>query len=295
MKDNMDILLEKALTPDMEPGTELNNKILNGSKERKKHMGYKLAKVAAVLLGVALASPLAIYAAEVFKNKVTVTDHAVSVGNPDYIIDEAIAEPLEDIPVEKVDHVEGDDTVNWLYKDVEKHNEVNIVTSYTYETYEQALADANMANWFSKSYELNGYAYYSILEFGENIEYSIDAEFKYNQGVFSITNSRMTGNVADDMAYSIGLSNTGNIRNYTSPSGMEFTLVDETTEDEDGKVVKTYVIISYDDYNGFIEFVNLSEEEIHQILDTMLFAVEDDEIQENPEEEITEEPENTEE
>ena len=82
--------------------------------------------------------------------------------------------------------------------------------------------------------------------------------------------SVMSGNVAADCAISIRLENTNNKRTYISPSQIEFTLVDEITTDDGGTLTKTFVMISYNNCSGYIAFVDLTEDEIHQILDTFV-------------------------
>ncbi len=84
-----------------------------------------------------------------------------------------------------------------------------------------------------------------------------------------ISENRYTGNYEADAANIIRLENTGNERTYKNAAGTEYTLVDEIIESEEGKEVNTYVMISYDKYNGFISFKNLADSNIHHILDTV--------------------------
>lgn len=289
MKDNMDILLDKALKPDIEPEMELNEKILNSVKHKKKSLSYKLARVAAVVFGIALVSPLAIYAANSIKNKVTVLDHGISVGGEgDYVIsDEDLAEPWEDIEVEVVDYVEGDETVKWLSKRVERTSENCTNIYYAYDNYLDAIADAGLDNWFNTTYEMSESVTYVHTDAGNFEQFCVDAILKYNDGVISICESKMTGNVSENAGYGLGLANTGNVRTYTSSHGLEFTLVDEV---KDG-VTTTYVAIYYDCYYGYISFNGLSEEEIHQVLDTVNVSVvvkESETTEETEVEEVTE-------
>ncbi len=288
MKDNMDILLEKALKPDIEPDMELNEKILNGVKHKKKSLSYKLARVAAVVCGIALVSPVAIYAANAIKNsKVEVSDHGISVGGQgDYAIsDEDLAQPWEDVETEEIEFVEGDETVKWLTKRVEVVSGTYTNTYYAYDNYLDAITDAGLDNWFNTTYEMNESVTYIHTDGGDFQDFCVDASLKYNDGNFFVSESKMTGNVAEDASFGLCLTNTGNERTYTSSQGLEFTLVDEVKDGE----TTTYVIIYYDYYRGYISFSNLSEEEIHQVLDTVNVSV----VVKEPE--ATEEVESTEE
>lgn len=274
MKDKMDNLLEKALQPNDSPDAELNEKIIEMGTKVRKHkpesMAMKLARTAAVVLGVISLGSVTVYAANKVIKNVLVTDHAISVGNPDYIDDAAIAKDEEIPPIENVLHEEGDASVKWLTKDVQVVGGYATNTYYAYPDYVTAISDAGLDNWFREKFEDASDVTYVLTETEDYTDKSVNASYYYHDGSFFVSESIMTGNVAEDVASSIKLKNTNNVREYTSASGYVFTLVDEISEGEEGTITTTYVMIAYDDYYGYISFNDLSDEEIKGILDTVI-------------------------
>ena len=165
MKDNMDDLLEKALKPSAEPSAELNASILNNAKQkRNKNIWYSVPKAAIAVLVFALLCPIGVYATNLFLKTVMVTDHTMTVGNTEYYNEKDILDAMyfdEEVTAEKVSHEEGNTSVKWITKDVEKFDETLTCTSYQYDDYKALLADSKMPNWFSKDYELRANAIYT--------------------------------------------------------------------------------------------------------------------------------------
>lgn len=274
MKDNMDVLLKKALEPDMEPSKELNNKVLESIRQKsekttKVKKVMRLPRAAAVIIAICCVAPIGVYAANKVIKKVFVTDHAISVGNPDYVDDEAIASPDEAVAIENVSHEEGDGTVKWLTKDVEIVNGHATNTYYAYKDYDTAVKESGLDTWFNTAYENDGNVIYVVTETQDVVNKCINGSFKYGEGTFFISEEIMTGNVADDVTSSVQLQNTSNKRDYTAASGEVFTLVDQITNDGTEDITTTFVMVAYDDYYGYISFDNLKDEEIHNILDTV--------------------------
>ena len=243
-------LLGKALRPVYEPSEELNQKILAGEKKSEGNIyknglrkWYVLPKAAAIALAVVCVGSGGVYAAVKALKKPVVTDHAISVGNED---------------------------TAWIFKSVSEVNGYT-TTSYTYDSYTAALKDAGMGIKFTKEYELSSDgAYFSTTEGDGYSTKCISATFIYNEGCFSVNQDISSGNIAEDAAYSIKLQNTSNEREYSSTSGTEYYLVDEIAAEDNEDVVTTYVMLSTDNTNGYISFKGLSEDEMHEVLDTVL-------------------------
>ncbi len=293
MKDNMDHLLKKAFPANMEASADLNADILakaGQSRKKTKKAGFALAGAAAIILAVLCVTPVGVYATNLIIEKVFVTEHTISVGNPEYVVDEDIYNHSEEVEVSDLGYEEGDESVNWLTKRVNVVNGYATNTYYTYADYATALLDAKLDNWFNKTYENAESVTYVITETSDTVTYDVTVWYPYGDGTFHFSESIMTGNVAEDMAYSLSLRNTGNKRDYISPiSDIEFTLVDEITEDEDSERVRTYVVIAYDEYHGYICFEDLTEDEIHEILDTVVIPSDGEEAAPEPSTEAEEE------
>lgn len=275
MKDNMDILLEKALQPNEVPRVELNASILEKAKRRrKKNMWYGVPKVAVAALVFALLCPIGVYATNLILKQVLVTEHTMTVGDTEYFNEKDIVDSMnstEEVKTDIVSHEEGNANVKWLTKDVQKLNGLVTNTYYTYDDYKAMLEDTKMPNWFSKDYELSENASYVNTKDDTIEEDAISATFKYGEGEgrihLSVT-KRIKG-FAENVSSSLYLTNTGNKRTYKNVDGVEFTLVDEVRESGETKVTRTYVVIAYDMYDGHIFFENLTEEQMHEVLDTI--------------------------
>lgn len=270
-------LLGKALRPVYEPSEELNQKILAGEKKSEGNIymnglrkWYVLPKAAAIALAVVCVGSVGVYAAVKALKKPVVTDHAISVGNEDYIDDDAISRTEEPVTTNILATEAGNEDTAWIFKSVSEVNGYT-TTSYTYDSYTAALKDAGMGIKFTKEYELSSDgAYFSTTEGDGYSTKCISATFIYNEGCFSVNQDISSGNIAEDAAYSIKLQNTSNEREYSSTSGTEYYLVDEIAAENNEDVVTTYVMLSTDNTNGYISFKGLSEDEMHEVLDTVL-------------------------
>ncbi len=63
---------------------------------------------------------------------------------------------------------------------------------------------------------------------------------------------------------------TSDKRIYISKADHEYTLIDHVTGEGDATDTITYVLISYGENVGFLGFNNMTEDEIKQVLDTVL-------------------------
>ena len=274
MNDNvLDERLRSLLKPDIEPDEELNEIILKKASEtvrKKRGVKYFLPRVAAAVLIMAAAGTGGVYAANYILDKVKVIDGGMYVGNDDYMSEDTFSDSTEEVKVEDIDEVKPGPNDKWISKKSNLVSGVYRNDYYTYSDYKTMIDDTDFDNIFtSEPLTLNS-AIYTVTDLGDDTkEYSIDVIFadENNREVFLYL-SYMTGNVADDSVFSVPLIDGENERVYTSKSGLEFTLVDSKKYD-DSDEVKTSVLISYDRYRGSIDFTNLSEDEIHDVLDTI--------------------------
>lgn len=224
------------------------------------------AKIAATTLITLGILSVTVYASVLVFRNAFVQDHSISVGNQDYVIDSAIATITDDIestiPTASTEHFDGGADVNWTSKNIEKYDSGIINTYYYYDSIGKALLDYEFDSWvYSLPDDAESVSVWEMV-WDDYKSTDISAEFSYGSGTFRITDSFSEGNVADDAAYVVALSNTSNERVYRSSGGIDFTLVDEVSD-----VTQTYVMLSRDKYNGYISFKGLSEDEIHQVLD----------------------------
>ena len=115
----MDSVLSEALRPTFSPASELNRQLLSGEaqsdgsrqKAAIKKM-YLLPKVAAIVLAVLCVGGAGVYAAtKLLAPKVT--EHAVSVGNTEYVDDAAIARTEEPVTTKEISSEQGTADTPW--------------------------------------------------------------------------------------------------------------------------------------------------------------------------------------
>lgn len=162
---------------------------------------------------------------------------------------------------------ESDDGVSWK----ESTPDVQIITQYKYANYATAGREHNLPALFSKTYTQDGtitleeYRHQSENEaFSKNLQ----GDYQYEGGHFSVN---MTKDCDWDGQDSISAVITStepvkNQREYTASSGYSFKLSDDT---ELG-TLRTTTLISYNEYNIILSFFDLSDEEIHEILDSVI-------------------------
>lgn len=296
----LDIMLSNVLKPSFSPDESLNMKLkemLRGKdndgtggtgsqnsnmKAAKKTLKKNTSPVKAfiraaiVILAIASIGTVGVYAANYFLKKTTVYDHGISVGNQDYVNDEDLAEPWEEVPEENQGTFEGGPDDKWDTKEVVLTNGVYQNSYYTYSTYEKAIEDTCIDNIFSEPIGTPVSICYveTIEQPGSDAtqiryeNYELDSSFDCNGKSVFVSQSKSKG-VAEDSSYSVILKKSGNERNYTSKSGIEFTLVDDVGAKPEGGS-RTYVMISYYRVSGYMSFDDMTDSEIHEILDKVV-------------------------
>lgn len=157
---------------------------------------------------------------------------------------------------------DSEDAVNWT-----PFIQTNHVTEYRYEDYYTAVLDAGFEQLFSENYK--GETIYYIYEHtdeyseGEPADFSISGSYVCGNGSFNI--SQYPGN-EENTAFAVITNETGNNREYVSSTGCLFALTDD--RDESGQVL-THTLVACDNYFLTLEFSNMSEDEIHGVLETV--------------------------
>ena len=159
-----DIVLKNVLKPDILPGDELNQMLLDrvhgsthtdnkSSDTRKKSrntVNY-LLRAAAIALVVSCIGGIGVYAANYILKKTTVYEHGISVGNQEYNNDEALTEPAEEVTEIKEGTFKGGPDDKWFTKNVLITGGAYRNTYYDYSDYETAVDDIDFNSLFSES------------------------------------------------------------------------------------------------------------------------------------------------
>ncbi|MBR3507784.1 MAG: hypothetical protein IKO03_03190 [Lachnospiraceae bacterium] len=251
-------------------GNGMTGKDMTGKGIKGRAFQRNLPKAAAIVLAILVIGTGTVYAAGYIYNKIIVTDHGVSIGNEEYIIDEELAKPVEYAPVEEVATQEPGEGDQWLSMKKEKVSGQFFNTYYTYPDYQTAIGDTRFESLFSelpgKKQGVFDSVIYSITEEdGDVISYSLDACFDLEDKIFCTHQMMADEGFTEDDAFGVSMQQTGNVRTYLSGSGTEFTLVDDLE-----RVQYTIVLISREKDLGYLSFQGFSEEEIHHILDAVI-------------------------
>lgn len=90
------------------------------------------------------------------------------------------------------------------------------------------------------------------------LDKSLFIQFRYGGGDVVINDSHGEVNY-----FELGLvGETENPREYVNSNGISFTIVDDS-----GIEGTSYVLISYDNHTGFIWFLDMDDDQIHDVLD----------------------------
>ena len=300
-----DELLKSALDPSATASHQLNQSILkaceNNGKAVKRY-GKKiktmrfLPRVAAFLLIVSLGGAITVYAATHLFRKVNVSDFVVTTDNisQDKVkamtVDKAkeeFGEELLEFSEEVVKEEKPGEGDPWIKKQ-EIVNKVGsreyTVERYFYDDYMKAEEAEGFVPLFkdTEGFLQRGMgAYETYCQIFKSEDNTIDPDGKmlfsmmgYKGGMFDIQYF-----VNDSEGFSMasaGEVKYENKRSYVSESGLEFDLWDFSWGNElsSGELeyipVMTQTIISYGNTNIIISFRELSDEQIHMILDKII-------------------------
>ncbi|HAH18212.1 MAG TPA: hypothetical protein DCL29_04300 [Eubacterium sp.] len=178
---------------------------------------------------------------------------------------------------------EGTDKDGWEYRELDVSDGGYANVRYYYDSYQEAIEASGLHNILSKDYkrmDREGTICYTDIISLEGtqklLERSVDAKFQYKNGFVFLTQDYDNHNM-EDMSFTDGaLQNPTNERVYTSKSGIKFTLRDGTTcypaydDEEQVKCTRTSILSDKRKYIITIELRGLSEDEMHEVLDTVV-------------------------
>lgn len=295
MDNNIDRLLKKSLEADYKPDERLDEELLyyfqndKRKNEDDKKVNIRMHKLkkdakraafirmaqsaaAAILVFIILGSGTA-YAVNAIMEKARVTEHGMSVGNEEYISDEDLAEPLDDVDVDVIGEEEPGPDDKWISKRTEVVSGTYQNVYYTYQDYTTMIEDTPFESVFKEIPGEESSSEYVITDLDEvTREYSMGTIFNVGDGEVYLNLDYIEGNVAEDAAFGISLGSTSNEREYVTGSGINFTLADSVKDTGEGEEAVTTTLISYKKYRGSIQFIGLDEEEIYNVLDNVDFS-----------------------
>lgn len=264
-------------------------------KEReKKAMKIKkhLAKAAAIMLIVSISGGTAYAAVSYFKSTqhfdhgLATSDIASEENTTSQFSDVRL--PDKDTEVEVLSTETGNEKTAWLSKETRQETnygytsddginwkadtpDIQIITKYQYSDYAAAKEEHGLPELFSKTYNLIGNV--TLEEYRHKSEEQVfsknlQADYKYENGSFTINMEKDCQWNGEDSEIAVITSTepVKNQREYTASNSYCFKLSDDT---EFG-TVRTTTLISYKEYHIILSFFDLSDEEIHEILDSIV-------------------------
>jgi len=265
---------------------------LKERKSEKMKLKKKIFKVAAALLIIGVTGSTAYAAVQHFRNVQQmeyglITESAdVNVGaNGDSSMENSLLSDAK-VSTDILSTESGSEGMKWISKEVRKEThstyysddrinwkeEENVVdvTEYTYKDYETAYQDTNMPNIFNNVYTLNGNVQYTEYIHEEDTAANMAelvSNFKYANGEFTLDKQKNLNwdGIEVDNAVITSTTPSTNQREYISDNGNLF----ELSDDIETGVTRTTVLVSYDEYSDILTFINLSDDEIHKILDSI--------------------------
>ena len=291
---SIDSRLKNALSPSYVPGEDINSALIEKLRmtDRDKSETIKrlkdarrpvswMIKAAIFFLILSVAGTGGVMAASYLLKESNVTEHGITVNGT--IDDKELAEEWEDVPEEHLGTEESTDTL-WYSKEEVLTNGMYHNAYFSYHTYEDAVSDTIFDNIFSEPVGTPTSMTYVETRVmsgdkpsdGEPMEQALTAIFDYKGHRVYLSQSYMPG-ASVDSTYSVCLIESANTRHYISAQGIDFTLVDDLrtgfVPEEEGDPdpdVRTYVMLSYDKFNGFICFDDMEDADIHDILDKIV-------------------------
>lgn len=261
--------------------------------ESSMNMKRNISKVAALLLVLGFSGGVVHGASEYFKN-VEHMKYGLTTNNK-YIDTETVNKSIENNKlsddneeIQIISTEKGDGNVLWETKEVRQEASIGYIsddgiewkestpdivdiTEYSYKNYSKAIKDTGFKGLFTKSFEQEGYSIYTQYRRGVtngNDRDNLISNFKYSNGSFKVDESRVLdwdGTELDTVVISSSSEGVKNQREYISKNGHMFKLSDDNETGE----LRTTVLVSYDEYTAIITFFELSDNEIHEILDTI--------------------------
>lgn len=261
--------------------------------EKSMNMKRNLLKAAALLLALGFSGGVVHGASEYFRNvehmKYGLATNNKNIDTEDVnnsIENNKLTEDNEEIQI--ISTEKGGDDVLWETKEVRQETsfgyisddsiewkedtpDIVDITEYSYKDYSKAIKDTGFTGLFTKSFEQVGdsiYTQYRRRVNDTNDRDNLISNFKYSNGSFKVDESRVLdwdGTELDTVVISSSSEGVKNQREYISKNGHMFKLSDDN---ETGKL-RTTVLVSYDEYTAIITFFDLSDNEIHEILDTI--------------------------
>lgn len=155
----------------------------------------------------------------------------------------------------------SDDKIDWKNEKV-----VDRYTQYSYDSYYAAAEDNNYEKVFGTDYVGNvDYQMVEHLNQDADPDYSISGKFRFGNGTFTL---EQTKEQVENTNFTLITNQVIDEYEYVSSSGYAYKLVDDKIK---GKT-RTSVVIPCEKYRLVLTFTEMSEDEIHEVLENIKIA-----------------------
>lgn len=231
-------------------------------------------KIAAGVLAILAVGAITVYAAGKLLSKPEIEEHKIIIHNLDYRNPDT---PKYDWHITKDDpvseEVEGGENDKWFLKKTTYYGNYRIVY-YVYDDYDKAMSECTLDRWFKvHPGKLKSFSWQTELDDSDKIRsYVATAIVEYEDTEYYYSEHNYPDKDDDCGGLQIKVNDPYNERTYTNKNGTEFVIIDDEEYWGDTYMgVYSYVMFSYDNYYGIFTFENMTDEQIHEVLDALVF------------------------
>ena len=235
------------------------------------NLGVKIA--AGVLAFIAIGA-ITVYATGKIMSKPEIEEHEIIIRNLDY--EELNTQRYDwrettDDPVSE--EVEGGENDKWFLKKTTYYGNYKTI-NYVYDDYDKAMSECPMDRWFeSHPGELKSFSWRMEVDDNDTIRsYDATAIVAYEDTEYVYAEYYFPNKEDDYGSFGVEVNDPHNERTYTNANGTEYVIIDDDEYWGDTYMgVYSYVMFSYDNYYGIFTFENMTDEQIHEVLDALVF------------------------
>ena len=231
-------------------------------------------KIAAGVLAFLAVGAITVYAAGKIFTKPEIGQHEIVIRNLDY---EELNTPrydwrkITDDPV--TEEVEGGDSDKWFLKQTTYYENYKLI-SYVYDDYDKAMSECTLDRWFeTHPGKLRTFSWRTEIDDSGTIRsHDVTAVVDYEDTKYVYSECYFSNKEDGYGSLGVEVNDPYNERTYTNKNGTEFVIVDDKEYWGDTYMgVWSYVMFSYDNYFGIFTFENMTDEQIHEVLDALVF------------------------
>ena len=307
-KDELINAIDKISMSELQKNSIYETVMTEKKHTRKSSIKQILPKVAGIVLAVGVLGAGTVYAANYIFNKISVSDHVIypesghssiideidsimdSGSKPndsnnlmkDTSIDDLIRDKMLSLyQTEELSKEEPGPNDKWFSKSIKQttlkeSQEVINYTEMTYPDHNTMIEDTGLENIYSDMSNLTqvGTSLYEAADLGSSKAYSAIEAFNYKNTGSMFVNLLIDPECQLNGLYYASTSQLSDKRTYLSKTGIEFTLANSNYPTDNSPYNNSIIATSsFGKYSIIINTDAISEDDLHEFLDTLSFAM----------------------